>query len=680
VIRLTLEGVVNPATASTGDTVGVETSADNAALVASNTYSIVSPFSVSAVTVAQSSAVTNARSNYTVAFTTSSNGAMAAGAGDTVTIVFPSGTALNFLGSTAINDTTTGEVVGTCTDSSTSTATCAVDEGAEPVAAGDRVAVTLDGVGNPTTASSGDTVSVETTPDDAAPANSNTYAITPAQSVATVTVTQTDPIVNTTSNYSVSFVASSTGGMASGAGDTITVAFPGGTRFNALGATSVTDVTNGEPMGACGPSTGSAVVCDVTDGSNAIGEGDSIGISLPGVVNTPSAGTATVSVLTSADNASFVASNAFVLNAPPEVTVVAPKTGPAAGGNTVTVLGSSLQNASQVLFGAALGTDVTINATGTQLTAVAPAGAGPLPSTVDITVVTPFGTSAHSTADQYEYLPVPAIASVSPTSGSAGGGATVTITGTGFLGGQFAVAFGSTGATVEMVNAAGTQMTVTAPASAVTGAVAVSVTTNGGTVSKASAYTYTRTTTRTEIQASQVPVSYGQSETLTAKVQPAPVGGTIRFTMNGTQLGSPMAVSGGYAQLVVSLPAGNHTVEAHYSGTGAFDASNASVVATVARAVTAIGASPAQVAAGSATMYATLTSTVTDAGVAGASLTFKAGSTVLCTLKTGSDGSATCTATTASKLAALQKAAGYAVSFAGTADYDPTSTTAGLAG
>ncbi len=168
--------------------------------------------------------------------------------------------------------------------------------------------------------------------------------------------------------------------------------------------------------------------------------------------------------------------------------------------------------------------------------------------------------------------------------------------------------------------------------------------------------------------------------TLTATVQPAPVGGTVRFTLNGVQLGSPVAVSGGVAQLAVTLAAGSHTVEAHYSGTGAFDASNGSVTVAVARAATAIGAPPAVLAAGTATMHATLTSSVTGADVAGTSLVFKAGSTILCSVKTASDGTATCAASTASKLAALQKAGGYAVSFAGTVDYAPSSTTAGLGG
>jgi hypothetical protein len=679
-VSVTLDGVINPSTASTGDTVGVETTADNAAIVSSNAYSIVAPQAVSGVTVAQSSPVTSAGSNYTVTFVTSSTGAMPIGAGDAITLTFPSGTGLNSL-SSVVTDTTKSEIVGrSCTNSSTATLTCGVNQGVAPVAAGDTVSVALTGVVNPSSPSTGDSVGVETTPDDAGLVASNTYAITAAQKVSNVNVALSSLVVNATSNYTVTFVASSTGAMASGAGDAISVLFSSGTNLNALGATSVTDVTNGEALGACSRSTQSAIACVVGNGSNAIADGDTVTVRVGGVINPNAPGTYTVSVLTSVDSAAQVPSNPFVLVGPPNVTAVSPGSGPAGGGNTVTVLGSSLQGASQVLFGTAPASGVTVNASGTQLTAVAPAGPGPLPSTVDITVVTPFGTSTHSTADRYEYLPVPVISSVSPTSGSAGGGTTVTITGTGFLGGQIAAAFGTSNATVEMVNAAGTQMTVATPPAASTGAVAVSVTTNGGTGSKAGAYTYTRAVTHTSLQASPGNVSYGQSVTLTATVTPSPVGGTVRFTLNGVQLGSPVAVSGGVARLAVALPAGSHTPEAHYSGTEAFDASNGSVTIAVARAATAIGAQPAALAAGSATMHATLTSSVTGADVAGASLVFKAGSTILCSVKTASDGSAACTATTASKLAALQKAGGYAVSFAGTTDYAPSSTTAGLGG
>ena len=77
---------------------------------------------------------------------------------------------------------------------------------------------------------------------------------------------------------------------------------------------------------------------------------------------------------------------------------------------------------------------------GTTITATSPAGTG----TVDVTVVTPGGTSATLPADQFTYGP--AVTGLSPTGGSTAGGTFVTITGTGFTGAT-SVHFGTTPAT-----------------------------------------------------------------------------------------------------------------------------------------------------------------------------------------------------------------------------------------
>ena len=71
-----------------------------------------------------------------------------------------------------------------------------------------------------------------------------------------------------------------------------------------------------------------------------------------------------------------------------------------------------------------------------------PSGTG----TVYVRVTTAGGTSATSAADQYTYVAVPTITSLSPTSGPAAGGTSVIITGTGFTGAT-AVTFGATPAT-----------------------------------------------------------------------------------------------------------------------------------------------------------------------------------------------------------------------------------------
>ena len=103
-----------------------------------------------------------------------------------------------------------------------------------------------------------------------------------------------------------------------------------------------------------------------------------------------------------------------------------------------------------------------------QITAIDPAGSG----VVDITVVTPFGASPTSNADQFAYFAIPTVTGLSLNTGPAVGGTSVIITGTNFTG-ETAVTFGSTNATTFTVNSA-TQITATAPAG--TGVVDVTVT------------------------------------------------------------------------------------------------------------------------------------------------------------------------------------------------------------
>lgn len=76
---------------------------------------------------------------------------------------------------------------------------------------------------------------------------------------------------------------------------------------------------------------------------------------------------------------------------------VSPDTGPLAGGTAVTITGSGLDGATQVLFGA---TPVTFTqVSSTEITTVSPPGTG----TVDVSVVTPYGTTPTTPADQFSY-------------------------------------------------------------------------------------------------------------------------------------------------------------------------------------------------------------------------------------------------------------------------------------
>jgi len=85
----------------------------------------------------------------------------------------------------------------------------------------------------------------------------------------------------------------------------------------------------------------------------------------------------------------------------PTVTGISPSSGFADGGTTVTITGTGLSNATAVKFASTNATAFTTNSA-TLLTATSPAGL--VGQTVDVTVTTPGGTSATSSADQFSYI------------------------------------------------------------------------------------------------------------------------------------------------------------------------------------------------------------------------------------------------------------------------------------
>ncbi len=87
------------------------------------------------------------------------------------------------------------------------------------------------------------------------------------------------------------------------------------------------------------------------------------------------------------------------IGALPAVSGISPAGGPVAGGTSVTISGSNFLTGASVSFGHVAATNVTVSASGNQITATAPAGSG----TVDVTVTTPSGTSSISPADHYTY-------------------------------------------------------------------------------------------------------------------------------------------------------------------------------------------------------------------------------------------------------------------------------------
>jgi hypothetical protein len=181
----------------------------------------------------------------------------------------------------------------------------------------------------------------------------------------------------------------------------------------------------------------------------------------------------------------------YVAPAAPVVTGLSPASGVTAGGSYVTLVGSGFTGASGVTFGTTpvFSSTITVlsdSALKVQVPAAASTGV------VDVTVITPGGTSATTTADQFNYVSTPpsgggppVITGIGPTSGSTVGGTTgnysITLIGSGFTGAS-AVKFGSTAAasyTISVINDNALQVQVPSASSA--GTVDVTVTTPNGT-------------------------------------------------------------------------------------------------------------------------------------------------------------------------------------------------------
>ncbi len=121
------------------------------------------------------------------------------------------------------------------------------------------------------------------------------------------------------------------------------------------------------------------------------------------------AGTAgPASVLVTSPYGSNAANSLFTYFAPPTISGISPSTGLTTGGTIVTITGTNLLGGMGVQFGSIAATITSVSST--QIVATAPVGSG----TVDVTVITPGGTSAVSAADQFTYI-APIATSLTPT-------------------------------------------------------------------------------------------------------------------------------------------------------------------------------------------------------------------------------------------------------------------------
>jgi alpha-tubulin suppressor-like RCC1 family protein len=112
------------------------------------------------------------------------------------------------------------------------------------------------------------------------------------------------------------------------------------------------------------------------------------------------------------------------------VSRVEPDEGSPAGGTSVTITGTNLEDATAVTFGSTPASGFTVNSD-TSITALTPPSAG-RNAIAEVTVTTPKGTSRVTVGDSFIYEP--AVTQIQPDAGPPAGGTSVTITGSGFEG------------------------------------------------------------------------------------------------------------------------------------------------------------------------------------------------------------------------------------------------------
>jgi len=244
------------------------------------------------------------------------------------------------------------------------------------------------------------------------------------------------------------------------------------------------------------------------------------------------------------------------INIPPRLDSVSPSSGSMAGGTTLTLTGNSFDGRPLlVTVGGSQATSVT-RVSATQATCVTPSGVA---GVVDVAITTPGGTASRAGAFTY-FASAPTVTSVSPPTGTSLGGTAVTITGTAFTGAT-SVTFGGVAAT-SIIVVGPTTITCVTPAGTPSAAVAVAVTTPGGTGTLPSGYTYNALPTVTSvvnaISTSVGDIAGGYTVTITG----TRLTGTSSVTFGGTAATGIVVVGPTTVTCTVpAKPAGTYTVQ-----------------------------------------------------------------------------------------------------------------------
>ena len=270
-------------------------------------------------------------------------------------------------------------------------------------------------------------------------------------------------------------------------------------------------------------------------------------------VDTPTAlgaGPVAVSVSTGGGTSEHSAQDIYTYDPVPTLGSLSPGEGPLAGGTEVTITGTGFTETSKVLFAGEQSPKVSY-LTSEELIAESPAGKG----TVDVTVETPGGTSAISSADRFSYVTAPTVGKLTPSEGPEAGNTTVTIEGSGFAGVK-SVDFGGMPASKYKVDSE-TEITAEAPVSEGPVSVYVEVTTAGGTSvgTSAAEYTYDQVPTVSALSTGKGPPAGGTEVTITGTGFTE----TSKVLFAGEQ--SPKVLYLSSEELIAESPAGKGTVD-----------------------------------------------------------------------------------------------------------------------
>jgi len=245
------------------------------------------------------------------------------------------------------------------------------------------------------------------------------------------------------------------------------------------------------------------------------------------------------------------------------VTSVSPNTGSFAGGTNVVISGTGFTGATEVLFGGIAAPSFSV-VDDSEITATSPSQ--PV-GTVDVSVLTPAGGSAATSADSFTYELGPRISGISPQVSPTSGGTTVTLTGTGFTGATSVTFNGAVATNLTVVS--DTQLTVTTPPQSA-GGVDVTVFTPNGT-DTTTLFAYADTPVVSGISPSSGPANGGTSVYITGsgftganQVSFGSVGSAGLEVLSDTTMvaGVPAQAEGDIVDVTVTNPAGTSATSA----------------------------------------------------------------------------------------------------------------------